>query len=98
MEGRELNVGDSVVFIDSQRRRLAGLVQAIHGRFGPNNNPAINLIVVSPDASKTDTYGRQIEHFTSVGHADCQKPVIGMCWHFPDQAFEIDEANIQAQR
>ena len=95
---RELTVGSSVIFIDSIRRRLPGLVQAIHGRFGPNNNPAINLIVVSTDPDRRDSYGRQIEHFTSVGHADCQKPVIGMCWHFPDEQFEIDEANIQTQR
>ena len=55
-------VGDSVIYINSKRRRLPGLVQSIHGGAG-YKHPLINLIVVSPDESRTDQYGRQVEHF-----------------------------------
>jgi len=52
--------GDPVIYTDGYRRDYYALVTAV---WGPN---CINVVFVSGDASKDDTYGRQIEHETSV--------------------------------
>lgn len=102
MKQRELEIGTHVIFIDSQRRRINALVQAVHGNLRTHEGklivPCVNLAFLSPDASRTDTYGRQIEHVTSCNHASDQHPVVGYCWHWPDEEIVIDEASIMTKR
>lgn len=100
---RELYVGQNIVYIDSVRRRVPALVQAVHGEMKLGSNgiwyiPCINLIHVSLDAAKTDRYGRQIEHKTSVSHWSNQTPCVGNCFAFVDDVVQIDEHNVQTQR
>lgn len=75
-ETKQTKVGDTVTFIDSLRQELPSVVTAV---WSPT---CINLVVVSKDADKMDTYGRQIERYTSVMHKSCQGDVIyGMVWY-----------------
>lgn len=76
MQDKQTKVGDTVTFIDSLRKEIPALVTAV---WSPT---CINLIVVSEDINKTDTYGRQIERHTSVMNKSCQGDVIyGMVWY-----------------
>ncbi len=71
-----VKVGDPVVFIDSLRVEKPALVTAV---WSPT---CINVVIVSDDTSKTDTYGRQIERNTSVMHKSLQGDVtFGNCWY-----------------
>ena len=45
----------------------------------------INLVLVSTDGDKQDTYGRQIERETSVQHVSATD-VHGNYWRFPGEA------------
>ena len=55
-----VNQGDVVMFKDTMGIVKPALVQHVHGP------KYINIIVISSDANKEDSYGRQIEHETSV--------------------------------
>lgn len=44
----------------------------------------INLVLVSDDEEKQDTYGRQIERQTSMAHVD-GSTVHGFYWRWPDE-------------
>lgn len=68
-------IGDSVVFTDPVAQEHQALVTAVWG----DNNPAINIVFVSDDANRTDQYGRQLEHHTSVVHRTMQS-AHGMFW------------------
>ncbi len=52
--------GDTVIYTDEIRNDHQALVTAV---WGPD---CINVVFASPDESKTDSYGRQIERSTSV--------------------------------
>lgn len=100
---REVKLGDSIVFIDSLRRSIPALVQAVHGTpyewGGKMCQPCINLIHLSQDENKIDQYGRQIEHVTSLSHfATFGDQVVGMCWHFPEEEVVINTDAIATQR
>lgn len=72
---KEVKVGDTVTFINALRKEMPALVTAV---WGPT---CINIVIVSEDADKTDTYGRQIERHTSVGHKSLYEQVFGMVWY-----------------
>ena len=55
-----VKVCDPVTYVDEDRRVRPALVQCVHSQ------DYINVVVVSVDETKTDVYGRQIEHATSV--------------------------------
>lgn len=75
-ETKQVKVGDTVTFINSLRKEIPALVTAV---WSPT---CINVVAVSEDADKTDTYGRQIERYTSVPHKSCLGEVIyGMVWY-----------------
>lgn len=75
---RKPNIGDVVIWHDPYGNPHNALVQAVW-------SPAcINIVLVSYDDSKQDTYGRQIEHQTSQVHKSLQ-PVHGYYWRFPDE-------------
>ncbi len=70
-------IGDSVVFIDAERKEHQALVTAVW------SDTCINLVFVSGDENRTDQYGRQLERHTSVTHASLQTgegSPFGMCW------------------
>jgi len=56
-----MKVGDVVIYTDEIRRDHNAIVTAV---WSPD---MINVVFCSPDDSKTDSYGRQIERSTSVG-------------------------------
>jgi hypothetical protein len=63
--GAEVKVGDSVVFVDPTRHEHNAVVTAVWSK------DCINVVFVSTDENKTDSYGRQIERETSVmRHSD----------------------------
>jgi hypothetical protein len=56
----QVKVGDVVIYTDEVRNDHNAIVTAIWGQ------DCINVVFLSPDESKTDPYGRQIERQTSV--------------------------------
>lgn len=56
-----VKVGDVVTYVNEKGLPMNALVQCVH------NPDYINVVVVSDDAAKEDSYGRQVEHATSVG-------------------------------
>lgn len=84
---RHPKVGDHVVYVDEHGQEHSALVNMVwDGAVGhpdyPVQNPTINLVVVHPDAARTDNYGRQIERHTSVPSAR-RTTVRGRCWDWP---------------
>lgn len=70
MEQAKLTVGGKVVFVDPVAVAHDALITAIWG--DPNATPAINIVYVSDDEKRTDQYGRQTVHYTSVVHESMQ--------------------------
>lgn len=73
-----LQLGDVVVYVDTLRKKHNALVTAIHG--DPEDNPSINLLIVSTDVNKDDQYGRQIERQSSIVHSSSQSAA-AQCWY-----------------
>jgi len=78
---RQLKAGDPVIFFDQFGLEHNALLTAIHGeRYTYDKgidkdptvtkveNPSVNLLLISPDTKREDTYGRQIERQSSVVH------------------------------
>ncbi len=59
------SVGSSVIYTNEQGVDCNALVTAVWG----NQACAINVVFVSPNATKQDGYGRQTERESSVCHA-----------------------------
>lgn len=80
------NVGETVVFHDARGKAHDALVQVVWKPYPgqPENNIGLNVVHVSSDENKTDQYGRQIEHATSVPHASWAV-AHGMYWRFADE-------------
>ena len=76
-EKRELSVGQRVIFADEYRVEHEALVTAWHG------TSCINVVYVSKDPQKTDSYGRQLDRATSVSHMS--QNAYGMFWRWPDE-------------
>jgi hypothetical protein len=75
-ETKSVKIGDPVTFVNSLRQEIPALVTAVWSA------TCINIVVVSDDKDKTDTYGRQIERYTSVMHKSLQGDVtFGNCWY-----------------
>ena len=75
-------IGDAVVFVDALGKPHEALVTAVHGPYEPvgdGGQPSLNVVYVSDDEKKYDSYGRQIERETSVVHRSSQ-PAHGMFW------------------
>ena len=66
-----LKLGDKVTFIDPLKKEHNALVTCIHGS-ALDETPSINIILVSDDAAKEDSYGRQMERQTSCVPIDNQ--------------------------
>lgn len=80
-----VQVGDPVVFVNALGIEHRALATALWGTFeegDPSHGtpiPSLNVVFVSNDPDKHDTYGRQIERATSVVHASLQA-AHGMSW------------------
>jgi hypothetical protein len=75
---RKPQYGDHVVFIDEFRKHHNALVTA------PWGETCVNLLYVSADEQKTDSYGRQIERESSCVHLTCNEAK-AHCWAWPDE-------------
>lgn len=66
-----LRVGGHVIYVDAEGRQNDAVVTAIWG--DPEKDvPCINVVFVSGDPARSDSYGRQIERETSVVHRSNQ--------------------------
>jgi hypothetical protein len=79
MEERQPKIGEPVVYVDPVRVAHAAIITAVHGRW------CTNVVLVSTDATKTDSYGRQIERQTSCVHQQIQEAP-GNYWRYLDDA------------
>ena len=83
MDKRTPEVGQTVVYHDSRNRPHPALVTAVWDS-GEYSTTGVNLVFVSSDKDRTDTYGRQIERPSSVIHKLGQ-PAHGEYWRFEDE-------------
>ena len=65
-----VKIGDAVVFVNRVGKKQDAIVTAVWGAniYPDKPLPSINVVIVSEDESKTDSYGRQIERETSIPH------------------------------
>lgn len=71
-------VGDRVIYHDPTGIQHEALVTAAW------SSTCINVVFVSQDPDKRDSYGRQIERQTSLSHKSVQ-PAHGFYWRWPDE-------------
>lgn len=76
---RKPELGKTVVYCDPSGVDHEALVTAVC------SETCCNLLWVSGDESKTDTYGRQIERQTSVTHAAVTGQAHGNYWRHADE-------------
>lgn len=76
-EARKPKFGEPVVFVDPVGQAFPALVTAVWGE------KSVNVVFVSRDEAKTDTYGRQIERNTSCLHQSLQA-AHGNYWRYPE--------------
>lgn len=74
-------IGDPVVYVDEVAVEHAALVTANWGD-PANDTPSLNVVYVDGDATKTDSYGRQIVRQTSTVHSSNQS-AHGRYWRLP---------------
>lgn len=72
-------VGQACTFVDSLGRERAAIVTSSWKNGDESKGDGVNVVVVDINEAKTDTYGRQVERFTSVPHQSTQ-PAPGMYW------------------
>ena len=89
-ENERYKYGAPIIFVDSVGEKHDALVTTWHGvdhyrQHLPTMEPGVNLVIVSQDESKTDSYGRHVERSTSVCHRGVQ-PAHGMYWLWPEEA------------
>ena len=75
---RTVSVGQQVVYHDASGNPHNAPVTAV---WSPK---CINVVFVSSDTTKQDTYGRQIERSTSLSHKTVMN-VHGFYWRFEDE-------------
>ena len=90
---RHYDIGTHVLYVDEHAKVHDAIITQwwgpapgtlIEGYVSPTGEPGCNLVFVSGDAEKKDTYGRQIERETSVIHKTAQ-PAHGRYWKWPDE-------------
>lgn len=70
----KVEAGDHIKIVTEDHREVEALVTIVHGSADGSMKgedwigPTINAVFVSPDTSKTDSYGRQVERYTSLQH------------------------------
>ncbi len=66
-----ITVGGRVTYVDHFGQAREALITAIWG--DPESKPAINVVFVSNDTAREDSWGRQIERDSSVVHESHQQ-------------------------
>ena len=82
-----VEIGQHVLYVDALSKPRPAILTAVwrHPEYQRLALiPGVNLVVVSDDPSKDDTYGRQIERFTSVVHR-ANQPSPGWYWCLPSE-------------
>lgn len=85
MEIKNPEKRDHVIFVDSYGNPHEALVTDVFGGGNWNGKeipPSMNVVYVSTDESRKDSYGLQVERGTSVCHRTVQ-PAWGMYWMWP---------------
>ena len=79
-------IGQRVVYVDKYGKPRDALVtQWWHqSKEVPDSDASVNLVFISSDVQKDDTYGRQLERETSVVHKSNQS-AHGFYWCWPDE-------------
>lgn len=77
MEQRKPKNGEAVVYVDPVGQAHPALITAV---WGVN---CVNVVFVTRDESKSDTYGKQIERNTSCNHQR-QHEAHGNYWRYPE--------------
>lgn len=89
-----VTIGDAILFVDEFARPRPALVTAVwreNPHYSPTTPaPGVNLVIVSEDPAREDTYGRQITRETSVVHATNQ-PAHGCYWRRLDEEPKASE-------
>lgn len=84
---REYKVGQSVVFVDSfghEHNALVTIWWGLDCYTSSSGELGCNLVIVSKDEQKDDSYGRQIERHTSVVHKSKQS-ASAFYWRWADE-------------
>lgn len=70
----DLFPGLGVVYVDPVGKHRAAILTAVWNSGQPEKypNPCVNVVFVSDDEARADTYGRQIERATSIPHKSSQ--------------------------
>jgi hypothetical protein len=81
------------------------LITDVHGEVSGNPEdgwwtPCINLLYLTPESEKLDSYGRQSDHATSCNHVAQQRPPVGYYWCWPEEVetSRPDESQVGAGR
>lgn len=69
-------VGQAVRVVTETGVRCVGLITAVW------NENCINAVIITPDESKTDSYGRQTERYSSLTRKNPQQTAHGRYWQF----------------
>lgn len=83
-EQRRVAVGDAVVYHDESGKPHNALVNVAWTPPAPGKLPLVNLLFISGDESRQDSYGRQFERASSVSHASAWN-AHGRYWRFADE-------------
>lgn len=85
---KQLEVGDAIIFYDEYSVPHNALVTQPWGERWETaegvSEPGCNLVFVSSDVAREDSYGRQIERTCSCVHAGSQ-PAPGFSWSWPEE-------------
>lgn len=75
---KQVKVGEAVVYYNPVGKPHPAIVTAVW------NPPMVNVVFVSSDEARTDSYGRQVERSTSLYHKS-QTQVHGNYWAYADE-------------
>jgi hypothetical protein len=77
MNGETVTIGQAVKVVDEFSILHDGLVTNV---WGPGPHTVANVVFLSSDEKKLDSYGRQSEHLASCSHRDSGSAV-GRYWY-----------------
>jgi hypothetical protein len=91
-----MRIGDHVVYVDPFSKPQQAVLTAVwdsgHEEIYPS--PAVNVVWVSADPARTDSYGRQVERATSVPHVTSQRAP-GSYWCRPAEYDEMRDRQLR---
>jgi len=89
-------IGQSVIYVDPVSVPHEALITYVPENFQPEwGQPWTNIVFVTTDATRTDSYGHQIERNTSVSHVS-KSHAPGMYWCYADEYSAQRDADLRA--